>query len=195
MIADACAVAVACVRIVANGVARIAARCADRCVCVPATRQRIAEVERTFVHVVAIGCWAAVANTPAARIQGSARVAVVTRQGVVGVDAAQNHVARVGCADVAVITIRRGTAVARSTAAHVHRRTGIAVATWIGVVVVETAASRMTSIIGAAVAVIAVRSGTTCTHTGDAHITQCAGAAVIAGIHVVHVLAAQDRVT
>jgi hypothetical protein len=79
------------------------------------------------------------AHAGAARAARRARGAVAAGERVVGVQAARDRVAAVGRADVAIIAVRRGSAVAGASAARVVRGAGVPVVAGIRVVGMSTA--------------------------------------------------------
>ena len=92
-----------------------------------------------------------------AGVRRRAGVAVVARRRVVRVDAAGRRVARVVRAHVAVVAVGRRAADAEAARAGVGRRAGVPVVAGGGVVRVDAAGRRVARVVGADVAVVAVR--------------------------------------
>src|SRR5439155_715295 len=117
---------------------------------------------------------------PAGVVLG-AGVAVVARAGDVRVHAAARGIAGVPGADVAVIAVGRWPADARPARAGVVGRAGATVVAGRRVVDVDAALDRIAGVVGARVAVVAVRSGAADAVSRGASIGGRAGVAVGAG--------------
>ena len=83
-------------------------------------------------------------------------------------------------AGVAVVTIGSGSADAGSSGTGVIRRAGVTVLAGIGIVLMRTPGGRVTGIIGAGVAVIAIRSGSADAGSSGTDVIRRAGVVVIA---------------
>lgn len=119
--------AVARIRVITNRFARIATRRARRRIGEHATHNGVAGIDRALIAVIANERCTAMAHAAAARVVRRALAAVAARIGIVNPHATEVWMALVVRADVSVVTIRSGTAIARPAAARVARRARVTV--------------------------------------------------------------------
>jgi hypothetical protein len=123
-----------------------------------------------------------------------AGIVVIAGIGVIVMHAAGGWVAGIIGAVVAIVAIGSCSADAGSSGTGVIRGAGITVVTGIGVVHMRAAGGRVAGIIGAGVAVVAVRRRASIAGPTTAGVTRRTGVAVGAGICVVLVRTAGGRV-
>lgn len=120
------------------------------------TRTRIAGVVGTRIQIIAIRRRTAHAHATGTGIVRRACTAVTARVAVIDVYATLHHVARIGRADVSIVTIQRSPTIAGSTAASIVGRAFIAVIARIGVVHIDATRLRIARIVGTQVSIIAI---------------------------------------
>jgi hypothetical protein len=142
---------------------------------------RVAGIGGTGIAVIAIGRCSADTNSSGTGVICGTGVAVVTGVGVVLMRTAGRGVAGIVSADISIIAIGRHSADTGSSRTGIIRGAGVAVVTGIRVVVMRTAGGRIAGIVGAGVAVIALKRG-----SGDAlSVGRIAGFGTVAGVSIV----------
>lgn len=136
------------------------------------------------------------ARSSRACIVSRARISVAAWVGVVDMHTAGCRVAGIVGANVGVVANQRRTAQAGSARTNIADCAGVAVAAWIGVVGVRAARGGVTPVVGADVAVAAIRRRTTHAYATGADVARGTSVTVAAGVGVVgeHADAARARI-
>jgi len=153
-----------------------------------------AEVVRAGIAVVAVGSNSSHANASAAGVGFTARIAVVTCDGVGSAETPRCHVAGVISAGVAIVTVGREPAYTCTRGTHVCGGAGVAVVTGDGDVDVEAASERIAGVGRTNVAVVTIRCSAANAGSGRAGVVGGAGAAIVARGDVGNALASGRRV-
>jgi len=175
-----------------TGVAVIAR---GRIVRVHAAGGGVAAVVGTDVAIVAGRRRAAHARPAAASVVGGAGITVVARDVVVDVHATSLRIANVVGTDIAVVTVGRRAPDTRPIGAGVAGGAGVAVAARGRIVGVRAASGRVTVVVGADVAIVAVRRQAAHARPPTAGVVGGAGVAVVARGGIVDVHTATLRIT